>query len=237
VIAGTRSSLGILMGVVAVLVAVLSPGCGSKRPKEARSVPAHFAGVEAIAAIDEFIAAHPVDKSNPAWKTRVPRPPSVHFDPAKTYYWTLSTSEGFIKIKLRPDFAPRHVTSTVYLTRLGFYDDLTFHRIIPGFMAQGGDPKGTGAGGPGYRYAGEFKSKKAKHDKKGIVSMANSGPRTDGSQFFILFKENEALDGKHTVFGEVLEGKGTLRTMEALGSKSGKPSRPVTIRRAVILAE
>jgi peptidyl-prolyl cis-trans isomerase B (cyclophilin B) len=237
VIAGTRSAVGNRMLVAVVLVAMLLPGCGTMKSKETSSAPVQFAGVDATVSIDEFIAAHPVDKNNPAWKTRVPRPPTVQFDPAKTYYWSLSTSEGFIKIKLRPDFAPRHVASTIYLTRLGFYDDLTFHRIIPGFMAQGGDPLGTGAGGPGFRYAGEFKSKKAKHDERGIVSMANAGPRTDGSQFFILFKENEALDGKHTVFGEVLEGKGTLRTMEALGSKSGKPRRPVTIRRAVILAE
>jgi len=128
------------------------------------------------------------------------------------------------------------VASTIYLTRLGFYDGLGFHRIIPDFMAQGGDPLGTGTGSPGFRYAGEF-HKKALHDERGIVSMANAGPRTDGSQFFILFKENESLEGKHTVFGMVVEGWGPLRSREMLGTKDGEPARSVTIERAVIAVE
>jgi len=220
---------------MAVLVVAAGLGCAAKK-KSKNPVAAQFEGVEAIEAIDAYIAEHPADKSNPRWKTRVPRPPFVQFDPAKKYYWTLATSKGLIKIELWPQYAPHHVSSTIYLTRLGFYDGLTFHRIIPGFMAQAGDPLGTGAGGPGFRYAGEF-HKKAKHDDKGIVSMANAGPRSDGSQFFILFKENEGLDDKHTVFGKVVEGRGTLQSIEALGSESGKPRATVTIRRSEILSE
>lgn len=193
--------------------------------------------VSAVKTIDAHIKAHPVDTSGPNWKTRVPRPPMVKYDPGLDYYWFLHTSEGGIKIKLKPEYAPAHVTSTIYLTRIGFYDDLSFHRIIPKFMIQGGDPLGTGAGGPAYRMGGEF-SRKARHNKRGVVSAANAGPRTDGSQFFILFgKDAEHLDGKHTVFGQVVEGIGTLKTLEMYGSESGKPTGVVYIRRAEILEQ
>ena len=100
-------------------------------------------------------------------------------------------------------------------------------------MVQGGDPLGNGTGGPGFRLAGEFKIKRS-HKKPGIVSMANHGPRTEGSQFFITFKAAEHLDGKHTIFGEVIEGMGTVRSMQRYGTKEGKPRRTVTLQRAEI---
>ena len=195
---------------------------------------ARYVGVDAIAAIDAFISEHPVDKSDPAWRLHLPRPPFVAFDSERQYFWSLHTSEGVIKIRLFADAAPRHVSSTIYLTRLGFYTDLSFHRIIPGFMMQGGDPLGTGGGGPGFRYGGELRNGKS-HKAFGIVSMANAGPGTDGSQFFILFKSAANLDGKHAVFGEVVEGGGTVRSIEHYGSKSGEPRKPIQIRRAEIL--
>lgn len=136
----------------------------------------------AIAAIDKQIADLKIDKSNPGWKTRLPKPTQVSFTAGKTYLWVLDTTKGPIEVRLLADGAPMHATSTIYLTNLGFYDGLTFHRVIPGFMAQGGDPLGNGTGGPGYQYDGEFKGG-AKHDKPGILSMANAGPGTDGSQF------------------------------------------------------
>ncbi len=108
------------------------------------------------------------------------------FDANKDYFWILETNKGNIKIKLMPNVAPMHVTSTMFLTEKGFYDGTMFHRVIPGFMAQGGDPLGTGTGGPGYKYAGEFNAN-VKHDRPFLVSMANAGPNTDGSQFFITF--------------------------------------------------
>jgi peptidylprolyl isomerase len=116
---------------------------------------------------------------------------------------------------------------------MGFYDGLPFHRIIPGFMAQGGDPLGTGAGGPGYDYAGEF-SPKAKHTAAGMLSMANRGPNTDGSQFFLTFAATPWLDGKHTIYGKVVDGLDTLKKMEAVGSESGKTSEPVKIEKVTI---
>jgi cyclophilin family peptidyl-prolyl cis-trans isomerase len=149
----------------------------------------------------------------------------------------LFTSHGLLKIEFKPEKAPRHVGTMLYLTRLGFFDGLGFHRIIPKFMAQGGDPTGTGKGGPGFRYAGEFPRGAPRHNKRGVVSMANAGSRTDGSQFFILFDEAPHLDGKHTVFGQVVEGFGTLRQIEVLGSKDGKPREPVLIERAEIREE
>src|SRR5690606_19057171 len=104
----------------------------------------------------EFLAEKNVDTKKDGWRTRLPKPPKVRFDPNSTYAWKLDTSKGPITVRLRPDEAPMHASSTLYLTMLGFYDDLVFHRVIPGFMAQGGCPKGTGTGGPGYQYAGEF---------------------------------------------------------------------------------
>jgi len=215
------------------LLLAITVSCASKEP--ATPDPA-FAAPDPIETIDAFIAERVQDTTSKSWKTRLPRSPFVRFPRDKNYYWLLHTSEGLIKILLKPEWAPHHVSSTIYLTRLGFYDSLTFHRIVPGFMAQGGDPLGTGGGGPGYRYAGEF-HKKAKHKERGVVSMANAGPRTDGSQFFIMFKEAEHLDGKHTVFGTVSEGRGTLGSLEILGQKSGEPRRKVEIVRAEIYVE
>ena len=190
----------------------------------------------AIVAIDEFIEKQQVDKSKSGWKTSLTRPPKVEFEADKTYYWNLDTNVGNMKIKLYPDVAPMHVSSTIYLTRLGFYDGVVFHRVITGFMAQGGDPLGRGSGGPGYQYAGEFDSK-VRHEKGGLLSMANAGPGTDGSQFFLTFKETPWLDGKHTLFGEVVEGMGTVQELEKRGSRGGKPSEKLLIETATITVE
>ena len=149
--------------------------------------------------------------------------------------WVLETNLGKIVIDLMPAVAPMHVSSTIYLTKLGFYDDVVFHRVITGFMAQGGDPTGTGRGGPGYKYAGEFDSK-VKHDKGGLLSMANAGPGTDGSQFFLTFVATPWLDGKHTIFGEVVEGMDVLKEMEKRGTRGGRPTEKLTIDRATIVA-
>ena len=190
----------------------------------------------AIQAIDSFIGDQNVDKSKSNWKTSLRMPPKQSFDSGKTYYWNLATNKGDMKIKLMPDVAPMHVTSTIYLTRLGFYDDVIFHRVITGFMAQGGDPLGRGTGGPGYKYPGEF-DRSVRHDKPGLLSMANAGPNTDGSQFFLTFVPTPHLDGKHTIFGEVVEGKGTLNELEKAGSRSGKPSEKLVIEKATIAVE
>ncbi|MGH7894762.1 MAG: peptidylprolyl isomerase [Candidatus Binatia bacterium] len=190
----------------------------------------------AIAEIDKFIAEKKIDKANASWKTSLPQPPKLTFTAGKKYLWVLETNKGTIKILLKPDVAPMHVSSTIYLTRLGFYDGIVFHRVIHGFMAQGGDPLGVGTGGPGYKYAGEFAAS-AKHDKPGILSMANAGPGTDGSQFFLTFVPTPHLDGRHSVFGEVVGGMDVLKKLEAAGSPSGKTSEPLSITKATIVVE
>ena len=187
----------------------------------------------AIQACDEFVAKSSIDKSNDVWKSNLPKPPRFSFDSAKTYHWNVETTKGPVRIRLMPDVAPMHVSSTIYLARLGFYDDIKFHRVISGFMAQGGCPKGTGTGEPGYRYDGEFDGD-VRHDRPGLLSMANSGPGTDGSQFFLTFVPTSWLDGKHTIFGEVVEGMETLKALEECGSESGQTSEPLRIERTTI---
>jgi cyclophilin family peptidyl-prolyl cis-trans isomerase len=132
-------------------------------------------------------------------------PPPMVIDPTKRYLATISTDKGAILVELYADKTPITVNNFVFLARDGYYDGVTFHRVIKGFMAQGGDPTGSGSGGPGYRFGDEFHPS-LKHDQPGILSMANSGPGTNGSQFFITYRDTPHLDGKHTVFGRVVEG-------------------------------
>jgi cyclophilin family peptidyl-prolyl cis-trans isomerase len=130
-------------------------------------------------------------------------------DPAKFYYATLSTAKGDIKVQLFADRAPETVNNFVFLAREGFYNDTVFHRVIEGFMAQAGDPTGTGMGGPGYQFADEIWPG-ATFDRPGLLAMANAGPGTNGSQFFLTFGPTEWLDGQHTIFGEIIEGQDVL---------------------------
>jgi peptidyl-prolyl cis-trans isomerase B (cyclophilin B) len=193
-------------------------------------------GGGAIEQIDGMIAAAGVNKEDAKWRTHLPKPEPAKFDSSKSYFAKMTTNKGDVRIKLLPDVAPMHVTSFIYLTRLGFYDGLSFHRIIPGFMAQGGCPLGTGTGGPGYKYSGEF-SPDVKHSRGGLLSMANAGPGTDGSQFFLTFVPTPWLDGKHTIYGEVVDGMDTLKAMEAVGSQTGRTSEPVSIKSVTIEVE
>jgi cyclophilin family peptidyl-prolyl cis-trans isomerase len=149
-------------------------------------------------------AATPVFRSQDELTAEYPPPSEMMIDPTKTYTATIVTEKGDINLNLFADKVPVTVNSFVYLACAGFYDSTTFHRVIPGFMAQGGDPTGTGGGGPGYRFADEFHPD-LRHDRPGILSMANSGPDTNGSQFFITHGPTPHLDGWHTVFGEVAD--------------------------------
>jgi peptidylprolyl isomerase len=191
----------------------------------------------AVKSINAYLEKQKTDKTQSDWKTTLEKPEIVTFDPEAQYFWELDTTEGRLVVKLFPETTPMHVTSTIYLTKLGFYDDLVFHRVINNFMAQGGDPLGNGSGNPGYKYAGEF-SGTLSHDKPGLLSMANSGPNTDGSQFFITFAATPWLDGKHTIFGEVVDGlETTLPAIENLGSRSGQTEKAVKIIKATIRVE
>lgn len=139
-------------------------------------------------------------------------PPAMQIDPKKRYRATFRTSAGEFEVELFADRTPRTVNNFVFLAREGFYSGTTFHRVIHGFMAQGGDPSGTGSGGPGYRFEDEFHPQ-LKHDSAGILSMANAGPNTNGSQFFITFAPTPHLDGKHSVFGKVIRGMEIVQTI------------------------
>ena len=132
-------------------------------------------------------------------------PPPMVIDPSNRYLATFETAQGNIVIELSAADAPQTVNNFVFLAREGFYDGTTFHRVLPGFMAQGGDPTGTGRGGPGYTFADEF-SPKLRHTGPGVLSMANAGPNTNGSQFFITYAATAFLDDRHAVFGNVIEG-------------------------------
>jgi cyclophilin family peptidyl-prolyl cis-trans isomerase len=225
-----RSSLVALIAAVSLAAGF---ACRAEEPGGAAKDAGAKGGKLATETLREFIAQQKIDKSKPGWKSKLPRPPKASFDPAQTYYWSLDTNVGNVKVKLLPQSAPMHVSSTIYLTELGFYDGTSFHRVIPGFMAQGGDPLGRGTGGPGYQYAGEF-DPKLKHDKGGMLSMANAGPGTDGSQFFLTFVKTPWLDGKHPLFGVVVEGMGTLQELERRGSPSGETKEELLIRKARI---
>ncbi len=137
------------------------------------------------------------------------KPPEFAIDLKKKYSATLSTDKGDIVLELFANKTPHTVNNFVFLARDGFYDGTIFHRVISGFMAQGGDPTGTGRGSPGYHFADEF-DPSLKHDKPGILSMANSGPGTNGSQFFITHVPTPHLNNMHTVFGQVVSGMDVL---------------------------
>ena len=138
--------------------------------------------------------------------------PEMMIDTSKKYTARMETDNGTMVIELFADKTPVTVNSFVFLAREGFYDGVIFHRVIGNFMVQGGDPTGTGRGGPGYRFQDEFHPS-LKHDKRGVLSMANAGPGTNGSQFFITHGPTPHLDNRHSVFGQVIEGEDVLMSI------------------------
>ena len=159
-------------------------------------------------------------------------PPAMTIDLSKLYTAAIETSAGSITVELYPAHAPQTVNNFVFLAREGFYDGVIFHRTISGFMIQGGDPTGTGTGGPGYRFRDEF------HDKttynRGTVAMANAGPNTNGSQFFICH-DDVGLPNAYTIFGEVTDGMDVVDTIaEAPTGAQDRPIEPVTINSVTI---
>ena len=136
------------------------------------------------------------------WKNQ----PPMTIDSKKSYQARIATARGEIVLQLFPEHAPQTVNSFVFLARENFYDGLVFHRVIANFMIQGGDPSGSGSGGPGYRFVDETSGNPLKHET-GVISMANAGPNTNGSQFFITHAPQPHLNGRHTVFGKVQQGQ------------------------------
>jgi peptidyl-prolyl cis-trans isomerase B (cyclophilin B) len=140
-------------------------------------------------------------------------PPAMQIDATKDYTVSIETNRGTIELMLYPKHAPQTVNNFVFLAQQGFYDGVKFHRVIPDFMIQTGDPTGTGRGGPGYRFADECKGNPLKHERC-VISMANAGPNTNGSQFFITHLPTPHLNGKHTVFGKVTKGQDVVDAVQ-----------------------
>lgn len=211
---------------------LLVPEAGAAREKDV------------VAQADAFIAKSKIGTTAEGWRTRLPKPPTFTFAKGRKVRWVLETSKGRVVAELDEGVAPAHVSNIVYLTRLKFYDGLTFHRVIKGFMAQGGCPLGNGGGNPGYGLPLEVRPD-VKHTKAGQLSTARSSlPNSDGSQFFITFGPAPGLDhvpgvpGRegYTLFGEVVEGLDVVRAIEAAGAPGdpGTPRERLEIRKASI---
>jgi peptidylprolyl isomerase len=203
--------------VVVAIFIVLGFVLASNRPGSGQSAAAPttdaFSAAPTAAAAELPTAAAaaataPTPAAAPAsQKKTYSAPPPMTIDPKKNYTATFTTPRGDFVVKLRPDLAPQTVNSFVFLARDGFFNGLTWHRVLPNFMAQGGDPTGTGTGGPGYTVPDEFTTQ-VKFDKPGLLAMANTGqPNSGGSQFFITTAAADYLDGKYTIFGEVTQGQ------------------------------
>jgi cyclophilin family peptidyl-prolyl cis-trans isomerase len=178
---------------------------------------------------DELPAA---DGSSAQRRSFKSEPPMV-IDTSKRYTATMVTSKGSMTIALDPQAAPRTVNSFVFLSRFHYYDGIVFHRVIPGFVLQGGDPTGTGTGGPGYKFADELPA--AGRYELGSLAMANAGPDTNGSQFFIISgADGMRLPPSYSLFGKVVAGLDVVATIDAVGSSSGKPKEKVTIESVTI---
>jgi cyclophilin family peptidyl-prolyl cis-trans isomerase len=172
--------------------------------------------------------------------TNFKKAPGMCIDPAKTYTATMKTNKGTIEIAFDAKKAPKTVNNFVFLARYHFFDGLTFHRVVPGFVIQGGDPKGDGTGGPGYQFADELPQ--PGDYKAGSLAMANSGANTNGSQFFIITSDAgakqlvQAVGGqaKYSLFGQVTAGMDVVKAIEALGTGDGPPKEPVIIQSVTI---
>ena len=157
-------------------------------------------------------------------------PPAMTIDESKTYAATFKTNHGEINLDLFVSKAPVTVNNFVFLARDGFYNGVIFHRVIPGFMIQGGDPTGTGRGGPGYNFQDEFDPNLG-FDNKGILAMANAGPGTNGSQFFVTTVPTPHLNGAHTIFGQVTNGQDVADAISLVQTSAGnKPASPIVIQ-------
>ncbi|MCZ7544639.1 MAG: peptidylprolyl isomerase [Anaerolineae bacterium] len=215
---------GVLVVVAAVVVGALILIANDRDARSASTTATALAGVtQTVAARETEAAGGPADDDSGAARpqpTIIPvsdlpqwaSPPEMSLDPETDYRATFVTEKGDIVVDLLEDEAPVTVNNFVFLARQGFYNNTTFHRVLPGFMAQAGDPSGTGTGGPGYRFEDETDNGLT-FDGPGLLAMANAGPNTNGSQFFITYAPVEGLNGQHTIFGRVLEGQSIAESL------------------------
>jgi cyclophilin family peptidyl-prolyl cis-trans isomerase len=216
----------IVVAAIAGVIALTTRGSGAKKTKVTSTAPTTAPSTATTTPPTTVpkgppLACPPADGS--AAKTQsFPAAPPDCLGTGKTYKATVQTDIGTFKVTFDSAAAPKTVNNFVYLARYHFYDDVTFHRVIPGFVVQGGDPQGTGAGGPGYQFADELP--KAGAYKLGSLAMANSGPNTNGSQFFVITGDQGVkLPPSYSLFGDVTEGMDVVKKIEADGDPSGTP--------------
>ncbi|OQA55856.1 MAG: putative peptidyl-prolyl cis-trans isomerase [Candidatus Omnitrophica bacterium ADurb.Bin277] len=213
--------------VITALISLLQ-GCASQ--SKAGNLAATGAGT-AVQAVSATAEASAPAAALPTQTTTA----SAAAERKETMKATIQTTKGMIEVELYADKAPKTVENFVTLAQKGFYDGIIFHRVIPGFMIQTGDPTGTGMGGPGYKFADEF-DKSLRHNKPGVLSMANSGPNTNGSQFFICEVPTPWLDDKHSVFGRVTSGMDVVtRIANAPRDGRDKPLETIKMEKVTIL--
>ncbi len=229
-----RPSGLMFIGIAATVTILVVAACGGdsdptpvpQRPT-ATSAPRATATWQPTTAPGSTATAQPTTAPRPTATPQQGRrmtysaPPAMTIDTNKDYFAVFETDGGSFRVELFADDAPTTVNNFVFLAREGFYNDTTFHRVLPGFMAQAGDPTGTGSGGPGYRFEDEFSDRK--HDGAGVLSMANSGPNTNGSQFFITYVPTPHLDDRHSVFGKVVEGIEVVESIRPRDPSQGNP--------------
>lgn len=235
---GRPRARGARLLAVALPLAILSTGCGATPPLRLASVatpnPVTANGVEEAACwTDEQRLGG--DESMPKQYTAQP---AMRIDPAKTYAGNLETNKGTIDVELFPDDAPVTVNNFVCLAEDGYFDNTPFHRIVKGFVIQGGDPTGTGSGGPGYKFADE---PVAKDYERGTLAMANAGPNTNGSQFFIVLDDLRGkLPKNYTIFGRVTDGMDVVDAIANTPTRTGRsgenstPTEPITLEKVTI---
>ncbi len=204
-----RRGLGIRLLTLLLFAALFVSACGgpsgsASEQTEPASETAEPASEPAEAANGAAAALEPAERNNMYGAA-----PEMTIDTEAVYYATFKTEKGDMRLRLFADQAPVTVNNFVFLARDGYYNNTHFHRVLENFMAQGGDPTGSGAGGPGYQFQDETDSS-LQFDRAGLLAMANAGPNTNGSQFFITFAETPWLNGNHTIFGEVVEGSDVL---------------------------
>ena len=225
-----RIVAGIVAGTVAVaggsVVAIAFLGRDQEEAKP-MSTPTPTAPSGEVACGGEVPAAAGQEKPT------FPKPPKMEIDESKSYTAVMQTSCGAIELELFAKQTPITVNNFVFLARQGFYDGVTFHRVIPQFMIQGGDPQGTGSGGPGYQFEDEIVDDLT-FTEPGLLAMANAGPGTNGSQFFITTSNPEHLNGAHTIFGRVANGMDVVSQIEAVGTPDGVPTKTAYIESVTI---
>ena len=222
-------AVGLVVAVVGGLFLALSAGDAGDEKQEETGGSSTTGAPTTVAAA----AGCPPSEGVSVQQRQFSAPPSMCIDPAKSYVAEIRTTKGAMTVALDAKAAPETVNNFVFLARNHFYDGVVFHRIIPGFVVQGGDPQGTGMGGPGYKFADELPPAGAY--KIGSLAMANSGPNTNGSQFFIITgQQGVGLPPNYSLFGQVTAGLDVAKAIEAVGTPEGKPRETVTIESVTI---